>query len=54
MRCPKCKSLFILILNSFYVDNSTKRRRKYKCLACSKLFNSIELSVEEYRELLKK
>ena len=49
MLCPKCKSENVTCIDSRPSGDSTRRRRM--CLACKYRFSTMEIEVEEYKEL---
>ena len=49
MLCPKCKSDNLKVYDSRPTDEATWRRRL--CLDCKCRFSTIEISLEEYRDL---
>lgn len=50
MRCPKCKSYGVAVVDSRRDDHMVTRRRK--CLDCDHRFNSVEITQMEYDVLL--
>lgn len=53
MRCPKCGSENLRCMESREsISYPGRRRRRHKCQNCGARFSTIEITVEEYQELL--
>ena len=49
MKCPVCGSLQVHIVDSRGYDTEVRRRRE--CLDCLTRFNTIEIPLEEHKQL---
>ena len=49
MRCPKCKSEQVFVVDTRPKDETTWRRRA--CTSCGYRFNTMELEESEYQDL---
>ena len=52
LKCPCCGSLQVHIVDSRAYDTQVRRRRE--CLDCLARFNTIEIPLEEHKELKQK
>ena len=50
MNCPKCGYGFTKVVDSRYIPNGKKRRRE--CAGCGTRYNAIEISEEDYHNIM--